>query len=413
MVTAAHAFPEHIRLSLYNFKVFNLTKAGETFSYEGLLGQHGLTEDIRVVAEVTCNGQVLGSFSYNIVSSNTAMWVSHELPIPASFKPGIYNVVVRLKEEGSSQYITSEGKVVADTMKVSVYNQTMPRQKYLIEHFSHLNCGYCPAAIRVLDELVTLRNDVAWVSFHGQLPNPDVFTVDGWRYIATLNGLKGYPTAILNRSQQLYVQHNNAKSGAQSTSDAINKSNVPSLASIKMEASYDKEHKNIHIKVQCEAVEGIEEVLGKTCLSVYLTEDRVQPYGDSWGYGGSTLYNRIFRAFATESPYGAPISWDGNKWSAEFDVPAKEGWKLKNMRAVAFVSREASSASTALSNLEVTNAEEVCLKENATTGITEVRKQGKTEVARYNSMGKKLDAPQRGLNIVKYADGTTEKQMLK
>ena len=37
----------------------------------------------------------------------------------------------------------------------------------------------------------------------------------------------------------------------------------------------------------------------------------------------------------------------------------------------------------------------------------------KTVVARYNMQGQKINAPQPGINIVKYSDGTTQKILVK
>lgn len=48
------------------------------------------------------------------------------------------------------------------------------------------------------------------------------------------------------------------------------------------------------------------------------------------------------------------------------------------------------------------------------TGIEKVdAKADKTEVSRYNANGQVLTAPQKGLNIVKYADGTSAKVLVK
>ena len=47
------------------------------------------------------------------------------------------------------------------------------------------------------------------------------------------------------------------------------------------------------------------------------------------------------------------------------------------------------------------------------TGISGVDAEGATEVSRFTLDGKKLDAPQRGINIVRMSDGTIKKVIVK
>ena len=47
------------------------------------------------------------------------------------------------------------------------------------------------------------------------------------------------------------------------------------------------------------------------------------------------------------------------------------------------------------------------------TGITTQVASDTYEIARYNILGKNIDKPERGINIVKMSDGTTHKELIK
>ena len=65
-------------------------------------------------------------------------------------------------------------------------------------------------------------------------------------------------------------------------------------------------------------------------------------------------------------------------------------------------------------NGTIVNADQIALGSGA-VGIDDVESAGaaRTEVARYSVNGVKLDAPQKGLNIIKYSDGTVQKVIVK
>lgn len=61
--------------------------------------------------------------------------------------------------------------------------------------------------------------------------------------------------------------------------------------------------------------------------------------------------------------------------------------------------------------------EQTFITEEAPTGIESVDAEGDTdaviEIARYNMNGQQIDAPQKGVNIIRYSDGQTKKVFVK
>ena len=63
---------------------------------------------------------------------------------------------------------------------------------------------------------------------------------------------------------------------------------------------------------------------------------------------------------------------------------------------------------------EVVNAAKCSIASAGTTGIERAESSEQTvEVARYTLDGRRVAAPVRGVNIVKYSDGTVVKQVVK
>lgn len=96
-----------------------------------------------------------------------------------------------------------------------------------------------------------------------------------------------------------------------------------------------------------------------------------------------------------------------------------DGWNADNMNVIVFISRpikydtSTGSFTTKQTDAWVNNAEKVHLgNASGINGVTNDAKEAKI-VARYTIDGRKIDAPVRGLNIVKLANGKAKKVIVK
>lgn len=60
----------------------------------------------------------------------------------------------------------------------------------------------------------------------------------------------------------------------------------------------------------------------------------------------------------------------------------------------------------------VMNADK-CYLDKTPTAVERISTSEKMETARYNAAGQCLDAPQRGLNMVRFSDGTVRKEVVR
>lgn len=324
---------------------------------------------------------------------------------------------------------TEDDKIVAS---YAIYDQTLARQKTLLEHFTSSTCGFCPNGYDMLNELTSLRNDIAWVSLHGTLDSkyPDPYETDDTynlilSEIVDADGYLSYPNASFNRAYIDNSTYNSKQTlgitiGYKGTAsqiaamfnDIINEyANVPSLVSVNIDPTYNADTRELKIKVSGESVFNLSD---DVVISVYLTEDglisKQFSYTPSTHWETDFEHNHVFRCSVTDL-FGDAINWNGDNYENDFTVTLDSSWKPENMNIVAFVSRPLENDKT---DAWVTNAE-VAKVVTGETGISNAVVDGETavEVARYALDGTKLLQPTKGVNIVKMSDGTTKKVIVK
>ena len=89
-------------------------------------------------------------------------------------------------------------------------------------------------------------------------------------------------------------------------------------------------------------------------------------------------------------------------------LPTKD--PLRNAVAKAHVAVVAMVLDTATGR--VMNADK-CYLDKTPTAVERISTSEKMETARYNAAGQRLDAPQRGLNMVRFSDGTVRKEVVR
>ena len=148
-------------------------------------------------------------------------------------------------------------------------------------------------------------------------------------------------------------------------------------------------------------------------LTVYLTEDSLVARQLNDGrWETNYVHNGVFRC-ALGSVKGVDLNITGDTYLNEFTVTIPEDWNIKNLNVVAFISRPLTNGLTNISDMKVNNAEKVRMFVGS-EGIEEILTDDDAfPVAYYDVMGRQLDAPRHGINIVKMSNGTARKVLIK
>lgn len=326
-----------------------------------------------------------------------------------------------------------------DTLKtkVAVYvSDGVQRTKHLVEHFTSQYCTNCPQGYPFLELLTETYDDIALVSMHQNMTaGNDIFTVEETKYLGAFASC-GLPCAIFNRYYSDDTSLNTAGSLAMpiifsdryleaavsAFRNVLEESDrkIPSFTTVNITSSLNKATNTVSIKVSGTALDDFFSMIGEDAkLTVYLTEDGLrakQLDGTIWI--DNFEHNHVLRAIPTNY-FGDPINWNGNTFENDFTVKLDSDWNTDNMSIIAFVGKnilmEGINYLTALDDAEVNQTNSVKLGENTTTAIKNVASadENGTEVARYSLDGRKLNAPVKGINIVKLSNGKTVKVVVK
>ena len=436
--------------------VKNNTKTGLAFTCHND-GRDNIT-NVKFGIEV--DGEKMGTFTYDKTTAGDAFKeitnadysnIPVGLPVDKDWAIGehevtVYPVLVEGKEPAGD--LTNDKL----TTKFKVYKENFDRTKNLVEFYACQLSKYTYFADQVLTKTANAReeDDLAIVSIHGEGQQvnedgsveklEDVFTVpeaNKLAYYSTPSDGSGafnryfYDNDVINAEKALTVNM-----AAQDASDQdnvvsmlntiINESTTfyPSFSTVGIESKLDDATGKLTIKVMGKLINDYQKLIGDDArLTVYLTEDKVIGKQNT---GGSIakprfIHNHVLRKIVTGT-LGDALQTNGNSYENDYEIELDDAWKSKNMHIIAFVSRPMketekdgkTALASAMNDLWVDNTNMVAVGESDFTGISNVINWNEVkEVGRYTIDGQKLNAPTKGINLVKLSNGQTIKVVVK
>ena len=436
--------------------VKNNTKTGLAFTCHND-GRDNIT-NVKFGIEV--DGEKMGTFTYDKTTAGDAFKeitnadysnIPVGLPVDKDWAIGehevtVYPVLVEGKEPAGD--LTNDKL----TTKFKVYKENFDRTKNLVEFYACQLSKYTYFADQVLTKTANAReeDDLAIVSIHGEGQQvnedgsveklEDVFTVpeaNKLAYYSTPSDGSGafnryfYDNDVINAEKALTVNM-----AAQDASDQdnvvsmlntiINESTTfyPSFSTVGIESKLDDATGKLTIKVMGKLINDYQKLIGDDArLTVYLTEDKVigkQNTGGSIAKPRFT-HNHVLRKIVTGT-LGDALQTNGNSYENDYEIELDDAWKSKNMHIIAFVSRPMketekdgkTALASAMNDLWVDNTNMVAVGESDFTGISNIINWNDVkEVGRYTIDGQKLNAPTKGINLVKLSNGQTIKVIVK
>ena len=436
--------------------VKNDTKTGVAFTCHND-GRDNIT-NVKFGIEV--DGEKMGTFTYDKTTAGDAFReitnadysnIPVRLPIDKDWTIGehevtVYPVLVEGKEPAGD--LTNDKL----TTKFKVYKDNFDRTKNLVEFYACQMSKYTYFADQVLTKTAEARedDDLAIVSIHGESQQlnkdgsvetlTDVFTVpeaNKLAYYSTPSDGSGafnryfYDNDVINYEKALTV--NMAAQDASDQDNVVSMLNTiinesatyyPSFSTVGIDSKLDDATGKLSIKVMGKLINGYQKLIGDDArLTVYLTEDKVigkQSTGGSIAKPRFT-HNYVLRKIVTGT-LGDALQTNGNSYENDYEVELDDAWKSQNMHIIAFVSRPMTekevdgktALASAMNDLWVDNTNMVVVGDSDLTGISNVINWNDVkEVGRYTIDGQKLNAPIKGINLVKLSNGQTIKVVVK
>lgn len=339
---------------------------------------------------------------------------------------GSHKLGLRLKSvDGEAPAGNTNNDYVSTTF--NVYEQSVPRQKNLLEQFTSQYCTYCPRGVTFFSDLISQRDDIAWVSIHGDMSSgSDIFTIAAGDSISYYEGVTGFPSASFNRtyvreladsegeiayglgySMEMRTQVVSMFSGLiDYTAEA------PSFVKLTVNQVYNAETKQLSITVNGEGVENAAKLLADYGVNVLITENGIKARQLNEGRWVSAFdHHYVLRAVLGKCT-GNAISWQGNNFTATFTYDVPDEYNRENMYVVAFVAPMVDFESPNTMNMAVNNCEMVAVKDAEASAIRTVGTDSEPQ-SYYSLDGRQLQAGKKGLTIIRMADGTARKVVVR
>ncbi len=364
--------------------------------------------------------------SNDAIASLEVKNITGTISVPSSLSFGEHKLGLRLKSVDGE---TPAGNVNNDyaSSTFNVYSQSVPRQKNLIEQFTSQYCTYCPRGVTLFSDLIEMRKDIAWVSVHGNMSSgKDIFYIAANDTIMAYEDVSGFPSASYNRSFVPDLADNSGEIAYGLGYDMSYRVQIvkllntiidqtassPSFVTLNIEQTYDPETRDLNITVNGDGVENASQILNNNGITVMLTENNLIARQLNEGTWNQKFEHHYVLRSVLGKCTGNSINWQGDNFTANFKYTIPADYVKDNMYVVAFVAPMINLNNVNTMNMAINNCEMVAVKDASTTAIQNISLDSE-ELDRYTLDGIKLTVPQKGLNIIRMADGSVRKVMVK
>ena len=368
-VVESDNFPEY-DLRLSKLMSYGYAMAGGETYFQLDLANFGTANPQSCGIDLYVDEEFVETLQIEQALSMTPVTVGLNVTLPADLTVGKHTLEfvansidgIAIENPGANQRVSTP---------VIVYKEKFQRQKQLVEHLTSNSCTYCPLGEKVLSSLEQIRDDLAWVSIHGNQSQKDPYNTTKASQQLTLLGCSFFPGAVFNRldfefqgslpySIGYYEQY--AAMAAQYFSEsALNDDFVPALATVNIDGTLDPNTRELQLTISGDISEGLVDMFdGKVGYTVYITEDSLVAKQLNQGiWEAKYTHNHVMRDRLTSAAAGDALTLVGTTgYENTLTTTLNSAWKIGNLYIVAFVSRTEGGT-----NLQVFNTEKIAVKD--------------------------------------------------
>ena len=242
---------------------------------------------------------------------------------------------------------------------------SFPR-KYLIEHFTGDQCGYCPEGMySIVDYTQKTSTPCIWVSHHYGY-NTDEYTISESAKIASACGAQGAPQMAINRTKVMGAAiafHPGYLPEAGMAEAIASKCDTVAEASVVIDHTYNVETRELNVTVSGQVANTTTTTY---LLTVLIKENgligKQADYYWSWKTAGykEFLHPCVARDLLSSTQLGDTVKVENQAYSKTYTYSVPEKWVAENCQVVAYI--------TPLAKKPIINAEETPLVAGTTGG---------------------------------------------
>lgn len=297
---------------------------------------------------------------------------------------------------------SDNGLTANDTLRATLacYADSFKR-KTLIELFSTMPCGNCPAAHRWVSKMVAGRTDYVWLVHHIGYKSDELTVNDSYELesplTATATPRMAYDRRVLPCSLNDRTPIINTYNLFDSQPYFEFCVKQPAFVKIDIEPTYNEATRELQLAVRGERTTFGAEVYPDARLTVQLAEDSVETEKAQNG-SGEHVQNHVYRRSLTPI-LGDDIQWANNRFSRSFTLTVPDAWNPKFLSVVAMVNRPVGDDSREIEILNVNNAPVL----QTQSGIADNTAADERVISRtyYNLQGIQMAQPTKGIYLEK------------
>ena len=417
-VTMSEIVVSHIELPQY-------TEVGKAIKVDYWLSNASSTPVNNFELDVLVDNKLIKTISVDegvaVGETNKKFTIDEVQP---NISAGKHNLVLKFKKINGKELNDIKGS--ENNHRVLYYKNVVARQKTLVEEFTSERCINCYRGIQNIKELKKRQPDMVMVAVHlNEKQFRDDVAAPESQFIKQMANVSGIPSFACNRIAFIYnkqetIANPNIAQISEEATQAIDnfydfsKKNTCVFSTLGIVNKYDKDSKKIKITVTGTGVEKANELLEDYALFVLVKENNVDGrQGNENGMLDDVKHQDVLRGYVSDVKGDNDLVWNGDNFTKTYDFAIQNNWKPVDLEVVAFIAPKVKEIGFNLENLAVQN----CISEplaNDANAIDNIPTDSNAkEIGRYNVKGQRISAPQKGINIVKFANGKVLKEIVK
>lgn len=267
------------------------------------------------------------------------------------------------------------------------------RKKVLVEEFTTENCSNCPSMAKTIHDICgeDAYEDCTVVVCHHAGFYTDWLTQPCDEEIAWLYGCSYAPAVMYDRTPLPRGQLADTPDNKTLRDNLDRQLAMTPCVGISLTNELDSSKGELVVNVSLKRELALD--MTNPCLSVYLTEDNIQPRLQSGDKDRTFIHQHVIRAY--NSTWGESIEWNGSDYHTVLRFDLDSEWKVDDMRIIAFVNNYDSENEA---NNRVDNVE-CCRISGSSSSVEGLDLEPGCNIVCYDISGNLTDADAKGFVI--------------
>ncbi len=354
-IVESEFFPEYL-IGVSELFIPSYVKLGEDtyFLYSSRnLGVAGNVPAGSVAYDVLIDGEVVSTMTNSRDLTRSAQDFEGSLST-TGLAVGKHTLTIRVNSLNGEPVETP----LSASITFTVYENGFAHQMHLLEQFTSTYCTWCPLGIGMIQKLMELRDDIAWVGIHGNMSGTDPMRTLQCDSIMLYQGSNSYPSGSFDRSVGWdsqtaivtglgFYEEYHSEVAAELSSFYDYLAEAPAFATVNINSTYDADTREAVITVSGDLTPDFDQMLGADSkLTVYITEDGIVARQLNQGtWVSDFVHNGVMRR-ALPSVFGGNLNRNGDTYENVYTYTIPASWKPENLNVVAFISRPLANGAT-------------------------------------------------------------------